>query len=129
MYLYCIYSYTSIQREGKIEILKHNYQVALNSWLKENFQSVASMFEDRYDLWILKPLILSADNSRDSTSKNKQKDSFRDSARNTMTHPRKQSELIVIEQSKLPVKRIKELRALTGWYQLFPFDIARNCNS
>ena len=88
------------------------------------------MFEDRYDLWVFKPLILSADDGKDSTSKNKQKNSFRDSARNTMTHPRKQSELIVIEQSKLPVKRIKELRALTGWYHLFPFDMfARNFNS
>lgn len=90
-------------------------EVALNSWLNENFQSVTAMFEDRFDLWILKSCTFEMNETRRSSSKKRSK--------NRMASLESRESLnFVIEKFKLPVRRVRELRALSGWryyYSLF----------
>lgn len=84
-------------------------QVALNSWIYQNIEVVISMYEDRFDLFVLKK---ESSEKASETSSNKYgwwkklalKNSEPLSASNVM-----------INKLSLPVKRIKELRALTGW--------------
>ncbi|PRQ25563.1 hypothetical protein RchiOBHm_Chr6g0285011 [Rosa chinensis] len=90
-------------------------EVALYQWLYQNLEAVASMYEDRFDLWTFESqLIEKVDNSWN------QKYSWwkrlihkkSDTASSTLDH-------VLISNFSMPVKRTKELRALTGWRYYF----------
>lgn len=89
-------------------------EVALNQWLYQNLESVASMYEDHFDLCTLqRQLIEKPANSRSDNSWWKK-----------LTHRKSKTTsapscYIVISQFSMPVKRTKELRALTGWRYYF----------
>lgn len=91
---------------------KFRNEVALNGWLNENFRSVAAMFEDRFELWILKsnPIILGGDRSVKAKK--------RSTGQAGNVKEREHSEL-VIGQYKLSARRVRELRALKGWRYYF----------
>lgn len=91
-------------------------EVALNRWLQENFFSVVAIYEDRFNLWVLRS---------NSLEKSAVKKSHKHKRRN-MNHKKmiKEEQLkdIVISPVLLPVRRTKELRALSGWryyYSIF----------
>lgn len=87
-------------------------EVALNQWLQQNFASVVSMYEDQFELSILcsKKLEDPLENEKSVWSK-------------IFTHWRWTTapsfSYIQISRVSLPVKRTKELRALTGWRYYF----------
>ncbi|XP_052729168.1 uncharacterized protein LOC108329603 isoform X3 [Vigna angularis] len=93
------------------ELQKLRNEVALNQWLCHNMDTVVSMYEDRFDLCILesKPIDLT-----DSIQTEEQNWWKKLTQQNSKT---KSPELHCIEIShfSIPVKRTKELRALTGW--------------
>ncbi|XP_018629583.1 uncharacterized protein [Nicotiana tomentosiformis] len=93
-------------------------EVALNQWLHQNMEAVVSMYEDRFDLCIFQyQLVEESSKDKDQTInwwKKLNVISSRPVSR--------QLNVVVIDQISVPVKRTKELRALTGWryyYSLF----------
>jgi len=98
-------------------------EVALNAWLLQNFESVASMYEDRFELCTLQRKLLEETGIGNAKKINWWKNiTFKETPLST-------SHYIIITQSPVSVKRTRELRALTGWryyYSLFLelFDIA-----
>ncbi|CAJ1796996.1 unnamed protein product [Sphenostylis stenocarpa] len=97
------------------ELQKLRNEVALNQWLCHNMDTVVSMYEDRFDLCILesKPIDLT-----DNIQSEEQNWWMRLTQQNSKTTS---PELRCIEISRfsMPVKRTKELRALTGWRYYF----------
>lgn len=92
------------------------YQVALYQWLYQNLEAVASMYEDRFDLWTFESqLIDKVDNSWNENYSWWKRLIPRksDTVSSTLDH-------VLINNFCMPVKRTKELRALTGWYDLLP---------
>ncbi|XP_064971220.1 uncharacterized protein LOC135615988 isoform X2 [Musa acuminata AAA Group] len=89
-------------------------EVVLKHWLQENFESVISMYEDRFELHVLHRELL--DNPVENQNVNLhwwKKLPFRKSATaSPMPY-------VCISRFSLPVKRTKELRALTGWRYYF----------
>ncbi|KAM1031776.1 hypothetical protein ACFX2C_035516 [Malus domestica] len=90
-------------------------EVALYQWLYQNLEAVASMYEDRFDLWTFQSQLI--EESNNSWTENykwwkwlSRKKS--DTASSTLHQ-------VVISQFSMPVKRTKELRALTGWRYYF----------
>ncbi|KDP26400.1 hypothetical protein JCGZ_17558 [Jatropha curcas] len=90
-------------------------EVALNQWLYQNMEAVVSMYEDRFDLCTLQSKIIEEPNLSQAENRSWWK---------KLT--RKKSETIpaslyyvMINQFSMPVKRTKELRALTGWRYYF----------
>ncbi|WOK96834.1 hypothetical protein Cni_G05542 [Canna indica] len=87
-------------------------EVVLNQWLQENFESVTSMYEDRFELHVLRRELL--DNPIQSQNDSVdwwKKLPFRKSAiKSSLPY-------VHISQFSLPLRRTKELRALTGWYK------------
>ncbi|CAN6545140.1 unnamed protein product [Malus baccata var. baccata] len=90
-------------------------EVALYQWLYQNLEAVASMYEDRFDLWTFQSQLV--EESNNSWTENykwwkwlSRKKS--DTASSTLHQ-------VVISQFSMPVKRTKELRALTGWRYYF----------
>lgn len=85
-------------------------KVAINGWLHQYFESVVSMYEDRFELYVLcrkvseKPV----DNQAEKTNW----------WRLALGKPSTATlmEYVHISPFSLPVRRTKELRALTGWY-------------
>jgi hypothetical protein len=87
-------------------------KAAINGWLHQYFESVVSMYEDRFELYVLSRR--ACDNPVDNQSE--RTNWFRlafqkPSASNPMDY-------VCISPFSLPVRRTKELRALTGWYSL-----------
>ncbi|RRT49039.1 hypothetical protein BHE74_00053759 [Ensete ventricosum] len=89
-------------------------EIVLKHWLQENFESVISMYEDRFELHVLHRELL--DNPIENRNVNLhwwKKLLFRKSATaSPMPY-------VCISRFSLPVKRTKELRALTGWRYYF----------
>lgn len=92
------------------------YQVALYQWLYQNLEAVASMYEDRFDLWTFESqLIEKVDNSWNGNYSwwKRLVHKKSDTVSSKLDH-------VLINNFCMPVKRTKELRALTGWYDLLP---------
>lgn len=88
-------------------------EVVLNQWLQQNFESVVTMYEDRFQLFIFsrKQLEDSVESRNGKTIW--WKFAFIKSARPSLLHH------VQINPFSLSVKRTKELRALTGWRYYF----------
>ncbi|XP_025013480.1 uncharacterized protein LOC8264969 isoform X3 [Ricinus communis] len=89
-------------------------EVSLNQWLYQNLEAVVSMYEDRFDLCTLQSKV--AKEPSQSQTENSgwwQKLTRRQSG----TLP--SLSYVVISQFSMPVKRTRELRALTGWRYYF----------
>lgn len=86
--------------------------MALSQWLYQNMEAVVSMYEDRFDLRTLQRQLIEEPSKR-GTEKFSwwKKLGLRKSG--TMLSPLR---FFVISYITVPVKRTKELRALTGWY-------------
>lgn len=90
-------------------------EVALYQWLYQNLEAVASMYEDRFDLWTFESqLIDKVDNSWNENYSWWKRLIPRksDTVSSTLDH-------VLINNFCMPVKRTKELRALTGWRYYF----------
>ncbi|XP_020275035.1 uncharacterized protein LOC109849595 isoform X1 [Asparagus officinalis] len=96
------------------ELQRLRNEVALNRWLLQNFESVVSMYEDRFTLSVF--CSQKHEDPLDSQSEKYtwwKKFTFRKAA----TLP--SLNYILISPVSLPVKRTKELRALIGWRYYF----------
>uniref|UniRef100_N1R0D7 Uncharacterized protein n=1 Tax=Aegilops tauschii TaxID=37682 RepID=N1R0D7_AEGTA len=98
------------------ELQKRRNEVAINGWLHQYFESVVSMYEDRFELYVLcrRSCKSTTDNQPDKT--NWLTNAFRKPSTSTRL------DYVCISPFSLPVRRTKELRALTGWryyYSLF----------
>ncbi|XP_031501505.1 uncharacterized protein LOC116265131 [Nymphaea colorata] len=95
------------------ELQKLRNEVALNSWIYQNIEVVISMYEDRFDLFVLK---------KESIGKASEISSNKYAWWKRLSLKKSESlsaSNIMINNLSLPVKRIKELRALTGWMYYF----------
>lgn len=97
------------------ELQKLRNEVALNQWLYHNMDTVVSMYEDRFDLCILEsqPIDLT-----DNIQTEKENWWNRLTRQNSKTMSL-ELHCIEISHFSMPVKRTKELRALTGWRYYF----------
>ncbi|XP_077227179.1 phosphoglycolate phosphatase isoform X2 [Tasmannia lanceolata] len=88
-------------------------EVALNQWLHQNIESVVSMYEDRFDIYSLETQPLEEDPNKIRAERIHwwKKFTLQKSAVTSTSHLR----YVVISQLSLPVRRTKELRALTAW--------------
>ncbi|KAH1054666.1 hypothetical protein AAZX31_08G345700 [Glycine max] len=94
------------------ELQKLRNEVALNQWLYHNMDTVVSMYEDRFDLCILESQPVDVTDSIQTEEQNWWK-------RLTQQNSKAMSpelHCIDISHFSMPVKRTKELRAVTGWY-------------
>lgn len=90
-------------------------EVALNQWLYQNVEAVVSMYEDRFDLWTLENQLI-------EVPRNSQTENYSWWKRLTLQKSETVSSpvhYIVLSQFSMPVKRMKELRALRGWRYYF----------
>ncbi|XP_013616181.1 PREDICTED: uncharacterized protein LOC106322644 isoform X1 [Brassica oleracea var. oleracea] len=87
-------------------------EVALYQWLHQNMEAVVSMYEDRFDLYILQTQVI---NNPDGGGDTKSYSWWR-KAKAASSSPLRYS---VISDFSLPVKRTKELKALSGWRYYF----------
>ncbi|OMO88910.1 hypothetical protein CCACVL1_08114 [Corchorus capsularis] len=90
-------------------------EVALNQWLYQNLEAIASMYEDRFDLYTLKNQLIeekSSDNAEKVSWWKKFTLRKHESSSPSVCY-------VVISHFSMPVKRTKELRALTGWRYYF----------
>ncbi|CAN0915462.1 hypothetical protein LINGRAHAP2_LOCUS29144 [Linum grandiflorum] len=86
-------------------------EAALNQWLYQNLETVASIYEDRFDLCVLRTKVIEeAKNSRGDNSSWWNRISLTNSATTPYA-----AKCIMIDQFRMPAKRTKELRALIGW--------------
>ncbi|OWM82884.1 hypothetical protein CDL15_Pgr005284 [Punica granatum] len=93
-------------------------EIALNQWLHQNMEAVASMYEDRFDLNILQSQFIEEPNSRTAENIGWWKNPFMKRSAAT-TYP---LQCVAVSNFSMPVKRTTELRDLTGWryyYSLF----------
>ncbi|KAJ7961505.1 Phosphoglycolate phosphatase [Quillaja saponaria] len=103
----CTFSTRTVQR------LRNEF--ALNQWLYQNVDKIVSIYEDRFDLHTLKKQLIDVpSNSR--TQKHSWWKRFILKKSEMVSH---QLHHIVISDFSIPVKRTKELRALTGWQYFF----------
>ncbi|CAH8359504.1 unnamed protein product [Eruca vesicaria subsp. sativa] len=93
-------------------------EVALYQWLHQNMEAVVSMYEDRFDLYILQTQVINNSDGGDDTERyswwrkltpGKAKATSSSSA----------LRYSIISDFSLPVKRTKELKALSGWRYYF----------
>ncbi|XP_048138893.1 uncharacterized protein LOC115742466 isoform X2 [Rhodamnia argentea] len=86
-------------------------EVALNLWLHQNIEAVVSMYEDRFDLCILQSQPIEEPSKSISENLGWWENFFRKKSgtRSSLLHH------VIVGQFSMPVKRTKELRALTGW--------------
>ncbi|KAJ6820140.1 uncharacterized protein M6B38_299385 [Iris pallida] len=87
-------------------------EVALNQWLQQNFASVVSMYEDQFELFILCSKKLEDPLESEKSVWSKIFTRWRLTTAPSFSY-------IQISRVFLPVKRTKELRALTGWRYYF----------
>lgn len=92
-------------------------QVVLSQWLYQNINSVASMYEDRFDLRTLESHVIQ-DSSKGEANKSSWWKNFGMLKSRSASSPLR---FVVINCISVPVKRTKELRALTGWYVPYCF--------
>lgn len=92
-------------------------QVVLSQWLYQNMDSVASMYEDRFDLRTLESQVIQ-DSSKDEANKSSWWKNIGVLKSRSVSSP---LSFVVIKCISVPVKRTKELRALTGWYVPYCF--------
>ncbi|XP_057985084.1 uncharacterized protein LOC110671825 isoform X4 [Hevea brasiliensis] len=85
-------------------------EVALNQWLYQNVEAVVSMYEDRFDLCTLQSIVIEGPSKNQTENPSWWKNL---TGRKHGTIPCSLS-YVVISQFSMPVKRTKELRALTG---------------
>ncbi|KAK9282565.1 hypothetical protein L1049_005486 [Liquidambar formosana] len=97
------------------ELQRLRNEVALNQWLHQNMEAVISMYEDRFDLCTLQTQLIE-EPSRSQTEEFNwwKKLTLRKSVVVLSTFS-----YVVISHFSMPVKRIKELRVLTGWRYYF----------
>ncbi|XP_015892266.3 uncharacterized protein LOC107426566 [Ziziphus jujuba] len=88
-------------------------EVALNQWLYQNMDSVTSMYEDRFDLHTLQSQLIKEPGNRHSENQWWKRFTQKKSETGSSSY------YAVISQFSMPVKRTKELRALTGWRYYF----------
>lgn len=88
-------------------------EVALSQWLQQNFESVVSMYEDRFELFVLRREQLV--DTRENQSERRAWWSMFAFEKKTYSS----LHYVQIRPFALPVKRTKELRALTGWKYYF----------
>ncbi|XP_050364746.1 uncharacterized protein LOC126783336 [Argentina anserina] len=90
-------------------------EVALYQWLYQNLEAVASMYEDRFDLWTFESqLMKKVDKSWNGNYSWWKRLTHKESDTSSSTVDR-----VSIINFSMPVKRTKELRALTGWRYYF----------
>lgn len=96
------------------ELQRLRNEVALNQWLLQNFESVVSMYEDRFDV-----SVLCRKKHEDPLESQSEKSTWWKifTFRKSETLP--SLNYVLISPVSLPVKRTKELRALTGWRYYF----------
>ncbi|KAK7292975.1 hypothetical protein RJT34_15834 [Clitoria ternatea] len=97
------------------ELQKLRNEVALKQWLYHNMDTVVSMYEDRFDLCTLDSQPIDLTNNTQTENQNWWK---------RLTQPNSKTvspelHCIEIRHFSMPVKRTKELRALTGWRYYF----------
>ncbi|KAJ9543485.1 hypothetical protein OSB04_023192 [Centaurea solstitialis] len=86
-------------------------EVALNQWLYQNMEAIVSMYEDRLDLRTLQTrTVVEPSNGKDAKFGWLKRFNLRKSR--PLAAP---FHAAVISYVSIPVKRTKELRALTGW--------------
>ncbi|KAM3373795.1 hypothetical protein P3S68_012509 [Capsicum galapagoense] len=93
-------------------------EITLNQWLHQNMETVVSMYEDRFDLCTIQSQLVEVSSKNKDQTINWWKKLSVISSRPVS----RQLNVVVIDQISVPVKRTKELRALTGWryyYSLF----------
>lgn len=90
-------------------------EVALNQWLYQNMQAVVSMYEDRFDLCVLNKEMIKAESGDKASRYGWMKKIFLERSESMCPSFCK----VVIGHLTIPVKRTKELRALTGWRYYF----------
>uniref|UniRef100_A0A0D9YST4 non-specific serine/threonine protein kinase n=1 Tax=Oryza glumipatula TaxID=40148 RepID=A0A0D9YST4_9ORYZ len=95
------------------ELQRMRNEVAINGWLHQYFESVVSMYEDRFELYVLSRKLCEkpADNQAEVT--NWWRLGFGKPSTVTLL------EYVHISSFSLPVRRTKELRALAGWRYYF----------
>ncbi|CAN8265573.1 unnamed protein product [Cochlearia groenlandica] len=93
-------------------------EVALYQWLHQNMEAVVSMYEDRFDLYILQTQVINNLNGSNDTKSRSWWRKFTPgkSRAASSSSPLKYS---IISDFSLPVKRTKELKALSGWRYCF----------
>ncbi|KAF8105621.1 hypothetical protein N665_0157s0189 [Sinapis alba] len=88
-------------------------EVALYQWLHQNMEAVVSMYEDRFDLYILQTQVINnPDGGDDTKSRSWWRKLTPGKAKAASSPPLRYS---IISDFSLPVKRTKELKALSGW--------------
>ncbi|KAJ1696921.1 hypothetical protein LUZ63_005433 [Rhynchospora breviuscula] len=88
-------------------------EVALNWWLNQYFESIVSMYEDRFELYIMCQKERENTNSNLTNNINWWRVGFSKPASHSS------GKYIQLVPFSLSVKRTKELRALTGWRYYF----------
>ncbi|EOA12688.1 hypothetical protein CARUB_v10027918mg [Capsella rubella] len=92
-------------------------EVALYQWLHQNMEAVVSMYEDRFDLYILKTQVINnLDGSDDTESRSWWRKFTLGKTKAASSSTLRYS---IISDFSLPVKRTKELKALSGWRYYF----------
>ncbi|KAJ0232259.1 Phosphoglycolate phosphatase [Hirschfeldia incana] len=93
-------------------------EVALYQWLHQNMEAVVSMYEDRFDLYILQTQVI---NNPDDGADTESQRWWRKLTPGKAKAASSSSSLrySVISDFSLPVKRTKELKALSGWRYYF----------
>jgi len=84
--------------------------VALKQWLLQNFESVVAMYEDRFEL-----SVLCRQKHEDPVESQSKKSSWWKKFIFSKSATVPTLNYVLIGPVSLPVKRTKELRALTGW--------------
>ncbi|XP_059626155.1 uncharacterized protein LOC132269123 isoform X2 [Cornus florida] len=94
-------------------------EVALNQWLHQNMEAVVSMYEDRFDLCILQSQLIEEPSKSQTEKISWWKKLTRSNSKSTLLPLCYAS----INYVSIPVKRTRELRALTGWRYYFSLII------
>ncbi|CAA7390522.1 unnamed protein product [Spirodela intermedia] len=95
------------------ELQRIRNEVALRQWVLRNFQSVALMYEDRFDLCVLRTKYHERPVKRDVQENHWWQKFAYGKAESTLLC------YVWIDRAPMRVKRTKELRALTGWRYYF----------
>ncbi|KAF8388389.1 hypothetical protein HHK36_027056 [Tetracentron sinense] len=99
------------------ELQKLRNEVVFSQWLHQNMESVVSMYEDRLDLCTLRIQLLEEPNKHQTAKLHWWKNLTLRKLVSTVSP----FHYVMISQLSMPIKRTKELRALTGWYILTPY--------
>lgn len=91
------------------ELQKQRNEVAINGWLHQYFESVVSMYEDRFELYVLRRRAHESPVDNQDEKTNWWRPAFRKTSTSTPL------DYVCISPFSLPVRRTKELRALAGW--------------